>query len=542
MHRRRALFSLVTLAAAGCAGAGPDPIASPAATDTRDGARRRLEALAARYEALMAEHGRLEWSRYAGKTADGPEARRAMERLRKQERELFVEADRLLLRWGDDLVAPRQAALWRRGGLGLALLGDPKATELADELEAIINDHQFEHGGKRLTRGDLIAMRRSADPAARRETRRLEHQLHRRAAPVAKALLLRRRDLARELGVGSFYPALLELRGVPPKELDALFQRLDQQTRRPFARLMGELGKALGRRMVQPWDADFALRRLVSPPDERFAKERALPAAYALYRAFGIDLEKSKLDVTVRDFAFGGQTIGVRIPDDVRLVLNPLPGVRFQALTLHELGHAYAMTRTTATHPLYKAYEWVPGLTDPGFAEGIAEVFGRLLDEPRVLTEHLGLAPEEARRLIQARRLEDLLRIRRALASIAFERAALERPDADLDQISLLVERRYGGFFLGRDVEPVWATTPFLATYPVYIQSYTLAAVSAVQLREALKARFGERWISPEAGSWLTERMVEDGARWTFREKLIRATGRSLDPGPLLAFINGREP
>ena len=488
----------------------------------------------------MGEHGMHEWSRYAGKSADGPEAQRAMDALRARERGVFDEAYAALLRWGDDLVSPRQAELWRAGQLGLALLGDAKATTLADELEQIINSHRFEHRGKQLGRAELVMMRRSEDPAVRRETRRLEHQLHKKAAPVASELLARRRDLAREHGVRSFYGALLELRGISPKELDELLRTLDVQTRAPFARLLGELGKAVGR-MPAPWDADFALRKSVDPPDDRFERARALPAAYALYRAFGIDLEKPKpLDDTVRDFAFGGQTIGIRIPDDVRMVLNPLPGARFQALVLHELGHAYAMTRTTAGEAILKGYEWVPGLFDPGFAEGIAEVFGRLLDEPRVLTEHLGLTPEEAQRLVRARQIEDLLRIRRALAAIAFEAAVLERPDADLDRLSLMLERRYSGFFVPGDAEPVWANTPFLATYPVYIQSYTLAAVCAVQVRKALKARFGERWISPEAGAFLTEKMVADGARWTFREKLIRATGRPLDAGPLIEFVSGR--
>jgi hypothetical protein len=241
----------------------------------------------------------------------------------------------------------------------------------------------------------------------------------------------------------------------------------------------------------------------------------------------------------VRDFAFGGQSIGIVIPNDVRMVLNPLPGVRFQGLVLHELGHAYAMTRTREEHPLYKGYEWVPGLMDPGFAEGIAEVFARLLDEPRVLTEHLGLAPDEAERLIHARRMEDVLSIRRALFNIAFERAALEQPDADLDQISLQIERRFSGFYMPPDTEPVWATSAFFATYPVYRQSYTLASLCAVQVREALKKRFGEGWISPEAGKVLTETIVADGARWTFREKMIRLTGRPLEAAPLLAFMNG---
>jgi hypothetical protein len=542
VQRRDAILAVSSLLAA-CGGPEKSPFTSSGAgsvPNTRAAARQALGQLARRYEESMVEHGRLEWSRYAGKSRPGPQTERALESLRERERAVFREAEAILLRYGDDLVSPRQAALWHSGALGLTLLGDPKSAQLSDRLETIVNDHEFELEGKRLTRGDLVKLRRSDDAALRRQTRRLEHQLHLRAAPVARELFARRRQLAAELGVGSFYDRLLALRGVDTQTLDGLLAELDVKTRFAYARLIGELRKPMGGRVPAVWDVDYALQKSVNPPDDRFTPERALPAAYAIYRAFGIDLENPKLDVTVRDFAFGGQAIGLRIPDDVRLVLNPLPGVRFQALVLHELGHAYAMTRTRETHPLYKGYEWVPGLTDPGFAEGIAEVFGRLLDEPRVLTEHLGLAPDEAERLIHARRADDLLKIRRALSNIAFERAALENPDADLDQMSLAIERRYGGFGLPADAEPTWATSAFFASYPVYVQSYTLAALCAVQVRDELKRRFGPSFISPEAGRLLTEQMIADGARWTFREKMIRAIGRPLEAGPLLAFVNGK--
>jgi hypothetical protein len=282
---------------------------------------------------------------------------------------------------------------------------------------------------------------------------------------------------------------------------------------------------------------DWHVKSLSPIPDERFPANQALPTVYRVYRAFGIDLERSKLDVRLRDFAFGGQTIAIHTPDDVRLVVRPMPGLKAYSVLLHELGHAFGVTRTTATEPLYKSYEWVPGLEDPAYAEGLAETFARMLDEPRVLTELLGLGAEEAARVVKARKLETLASIRRALVAIQFERAALDQPEGNLDQLSLDIERRFSGTLVPRDAEPVWAGTPFLATYPVYIQSYQLASVMAVQVREALKARFGERWISPDAGAWLAERLVADGSRWTLAEKLVMTTGSPLDTGPLLRFL-----
>lgn len=532
MLRRQALAALLASLAAACA-AGPRPAAAPGGpAKSRREARARLFALAQHYEQLMREHGEHEWSRYAGHLAEGPAAQRRMEQLRAAEHEIFREAADVLERFGDRIVSPRQAELWRRGALGLGLLGDPRAAKLADELEALINGHQFQVDGQRVTRAEIAEMRRSDDARVRRRTRQLEHELHQKAAPVAAALLARRRELAKELGRPSFYTALLEVRGGDVPTTERVLNDLAQRTRRAF-------GEALsgGRRLrlaITSWDIDHVLHRQASVGHERFPRERARGVVEGIFAALGFDVAGWKLDVTVRDFAFGGQTIALRVPDDVRLVVRAPPGLRYYGLLLHEMGHAVAVRSTESAEPLYKGYEWVPGLLDPAYAEGVAEVFGRLLDEPRVLGEHLGLDATEIETVRRARRLETLVSIRRGLVAAAFERAALEQQAGNLDALSLDVERRLSGLLVPRDAEPVWATSPFLATYPVYTQSYQLAACLAVQVRDALKARFGDDWLSPRGGAWLRDRLLSDGARWTLNEKLVRTTASPLDATSLL--------
>lgn len=533
MHRRSFVSGLTALAAAGCGGA-VGPVSARAGSSAS--VRARLDALGERYQTLMVQHGTHEWQRYAGKLVEGPAAQAAMERLRRQEVELFEQARRALRDAPAGSVAPRQVELWRAGATGLTLLGDPEQSRLADELEAVISNHRFEHDGKEVTRKELMQMRRSPDAAVRRLTRTIEHGLHLEAAPIARRLLQRRRALARSLGLESFHAALLRVRGVD-RHAEAELARADRGTRRSMARLRARMRDVVGG-SAAPWDVDFALDALTTPPpDERFPAESTLDSAFAFYRALGIDLKTPPIDVTVREFAFGGQAIGVRIPSDVRLVIRPMPGARFTTTVLHELGHAFAMTRTEVDHAITAGYEWVPGLMDPAYAEGVAEVFGRMFDVSEVLTKHFGLMRDEARQLIAQRRLMTLVSVRRSLASVAIERALHDDPDADLDRVSLDLERRYGPTRLPRDAEPVWATSPFLATYPAYTQSYLLAAMVAVQVRDALRARFGRRWLGPDGGVHLQSRLVADGARWTLREKLVRCTGRPLDAGPLLRFI-----
>jgi len=510
---------------------------------TRSEARRRLSELGRAYERLMGEHGRHQHARYAGTLKDDASAHSAMAKLRVEEQDVFREADEIVRRFGVGIVSPRRLELWQKGALGLALLSDPRAAELSDALEAAIDAHAFVHDGRTLTRADLMKMQLSPDARVRRDVRRLEHQLHVKVAPIAGALIARRREVAKERGLPSFWSALLEVRGGDVPTIDRIFNELGRRSYRsyfdaltPVIRARGRL--AWSRRLVFPWDLEFRVARAAPVRDERFPAERAFDTAERIFAALGFDLAAHGLDIRQRDFAFGGQTIAVHVPDDVRLVVRPMPGPRYYALLLHELGHAVAAVSTRTTEPLFKGYEWVPGLVDPACAEGIAEVFAHLLDEPHVLREMVGLDDADTTATLRARRLRALVRLRKTMVGMTFERLALAQPNANLDTLSLDVERRHSGTVVPRDAEPIWAASPFLASYPVYQHAYTLAAVMAVQVNAALRQRFGPSFLSPRAGAWLRDRLMADGARWTLREKLVRTAGAPLDPVPLLRYLN----
>jgi hypothetical protein len=536
MQRRELLALLLSSTALACTEREPAVPTTSRPRNPQEEARQKLHDLSLRYELLMQEHGEHEWARYAGKLKEGPVAQQKMKSLRESEQEVFREAEAILKRFGDSVTTPRRADLWRRGALGLKLLGDPRSAELSDELEAVINNHQFVLDGTTYTRKQMAEMRRSDDAKARRNVRRLEHTLHLKAAPIATELIVRRREMGRDLEEHSFHVALLEVRGIKARDSWQVMDALHLRTQRKYFDIIKQL-RGVSEGALLPWDMDYAVKKLFTTPDERFDPTPALAKVFAIYQAFGIDLKKTGPNITVRDFAFNGQTIAVKIPGDVRLVIRPNPGMRYYATLLHELGHAVSDHATRETDPLFKTYEWVPGLVDPAYAEGIAEIFGRLLDEPAILMGHLGLSEDETTRVVAARKAEAALSIRRGWAFAHFEHLILEQPNINMDQLSLAIERQETGLPLPRDAEPTWATSPFLATYPVYTQSSQLAAALAVQVRDTLKVRFGAQWISPAAGKWIQDALCADGARWTLREKLVRATGRPLDPEPVIKWV-----
>ena len=511
----------------------PRPASAPAAPASA------VDALGAEFEGLMAEHGLAEWSRYAGE-AQGHDDGQRMASLRARER-TTLEALARACKAEAGALEPREVELWLKAERGLQLLGDPQATTLADRLEGLINDFSFSVDGKAVSRQQLGALARSDDPAERRAANRAWGKLQQEAAPVARELLRRRHQLARELGLGAgFHGALLELRGLSFDRLRLLLGQLDERTRPAYIDALVEARKAVGSAPVTAIDLDWLVKKLGAPPEQAFPAAQALPFARALWSALGVDLDHPRVRIDVRDFAFAGQTISIRVPDDVRAVVRPAPGVRFYATLMHELGHAFAATRNRESRPVFKGYEWVPGLTEPGCDEGVAEVFGRLLEEPEVLASHVpALSGADRAELLRLRARGELLGLRSRLVSIAFERAALDDPMQDLDELWRRLHRDLLGLEGPPDAAPTWATSPFLATYPVYTQSYVLAAMFSCQVRSALRARLGPSWVSPAAGELLASGLVADGARSRTDEKLRKLTGASLSVDAYASWLTG---
>lgn len=520
MQRRALILGLLSTVAAGCVAPRVPTGFEPAPSRSR--ARQRLGELAAEYERLCHEHGLTFHRRLSGEAdASGSE----LAELRRAEREVFEEAERLLEYHPDILVSPREAELWKRGALALRVLGDAESSRLADELEALQSDFPFELEGQRVTRADLAELGKSRQREERRQTRRAMHQLHVAAKPLAVQLMLRRQQLALEQGERSYWELMLRLRGVDRRRLERAMFRLMRETRRSSHRLLRHLRRLNHREPLAPWDVQWTLERSTRVPDHRFVAAQAEGFCKQLLSRLGIDLSAVKLQV--RDnLAFGGQSIAVRIPSDVRVTLRRRAGARFYATMLHELGHAFAATQVTTERAVYKGYEWVPGLFEPGFDEGFAEVFSLLLDEPEV-HEQLGLRRIERVLLVRYRRWSHLLGLRRLAARIQFERAAYRRPERDLDRLSLDYERRVQRLAVKDDTEPIWATSSLLPAYPVYIQSYLLAMMMSAQVMSAWKQQLGARWFSSEAAPWLA-RLVEEGSRWTLDEKLVLRTGAPL--------------
>ncbi len=535
---RRALLGLLLGLPVGCL--GPTAGRTFDALPDRDATRKRLIELGVEYERLMHQHGQLMFQSFSGAPSQAVDPK--LSALREDEAKLFTEAERLL-EYHEALVSPREAKLWQLGALGIKLLGDPETQRLADALRASHAEPPVVDG-QPVTRAKLAELMRSPRRAERDAAFEAIQAMQRRAGPIARELLMRRNERARQLGE-TYYAALLRLRHVDGPRAEGLIRRLVSGTDAAMAQLAGSLersaARSAGRRGQRaPQDLAFALDRVLRIPDEWFPGDKAVERALAVHRAFGFDL--SRIQLVMQEFSFAGQALAISVPDDVRVLVRPAPGVGLYSVLLHELGHAVAASQPTQLAALYKSYEWVAGLSEPAFDEGFAEIFGTLTGYSGVLVEHMGLDRRRAEHVAGAQRMRLMHATRRRIAWVSFEQRALGNPKQDLDRLARDIDSRLLGALHGPSA---WATNPLLADYPVYGQSYVLASLLAFQVHAALAARAGasqalregQPQVNHAAGAALAQELLAGGMRRSADEKLLVTTGRRLAVEPLLQHL-----
>jgi hypothetical protein len=502
-----------------------------------------LAALDADYEALARRVGAATWYSYVGAPADVPAEDPGV--VRAEFGPLFDRAGPTLAACAAaaDPATARALELWRRAALAWRLDADPDAVRLRVELERRVNEHAFERDGTRYSRAELSRLTRGDDETGRRLALELRGELHGAVLEDTLRLVELRRRAAAAVGGGTYAELLLAAQGVPVTLLDPLLEDLERRTRDAWEAVLLAGRDAAGLATDGPLrstDLPWLLDKLGGIPDERWPKERAWPAVVGTLAGLGIDVEALPLERVEGDFGYGGQTIALSIPDDVRMMINPLPGSRIWGTLLHETGHALQGVFTDVPAGMLKGYEWLAGASAPAYSEGMAELLGLLIGRPEFLARRTELSADERERFLAVWRARTLLGIRAQLVDVAVERA-LYVEGADVEAVEREATRRYLGVERPADAPPTWAATAFLAAYPCYMQNYVLADVVAAQVHRALAERFGPAWLgNAEVGAFLREALWRDGETREWTQRVRDATGTELSVDALLELLAGR--
>jgi hypothetical protein len=255
--------------------------------------------------------------------------------------------------------------------------------------------------------------------------------------------------------------------------------------------------------------------------DRAFPADRMLPALRATLADLGIRLDEQRnveLDVEPRPTKIPRAFCApIEVPDRVVLVMQPIGGPEDWHALFHEAGHTEHFAHTS---PLLTIEERKLG--DDAVTEGWAALFDSLVAEPAWLARSLDFprprdyAEEFATvYLFFARRFAAKLLYELELHA-ADDLAALRPRYVELLADALKVEPAASDYL--SDVDPGFYCT-------CYLRSWAFEA----QLRDSLRAEYGEGWFARrEAGSLLRE-LWELGQRPTADELLRDVTGADLE-------------
>ena len=514
-----------------------------------------IERFISRLEARVApaeKAAREAWWRLA--TTGTEEAQREYVRAGMEYTRLFADRDGYenVARWHEERDALEDSLLRRQVEVLYQTFaghqGDEEILQRIQELEAranaIYGNHRGVVEGREVGENEIREiLRSSGDGALRREVWEASKTVGRVVEETVRELARLRNRLAREAGYPDHYHRSLDLQEIDAAELDRIMADLESATDAPFKRLRADLDARLerefGAEVVRPWHlSDPFFQEPPEDPDldvDRYFRDKDVgDLTLKTYDSLGLDVR----GVMARSDLYGRAgknqhafclSVGREYPYDVRVLANIRTDAYWMNTMLHEFGHAVYDRHINPRLPYF-----LRTVAHTCTTEAIALMMGSLAEEPGWLEKIAGVPREElaAERLAARRRADRLVFTRWALVVFNFERKLYADPDrADLNSLwwdlverLQLVERPPG-----RD-EPDWAAKIHVAVAPVYYHNYVLGNLISAQLRSYIESHVthGPFYENEVAGRYLVEAFFGPGARESWQDTVLRATGEPL--------------
>jgi hypothetical protein len=326
-------------------------------------------------------------------------------------------------------------------------------------------------------------------------------------------------------------------KGISLRELERVLDAASRASAEAYALLRERwFGKLLGPdRDDTPTSNHTSYLRRLSPLEQTYTKEQAVPVCVATLERLGFDLEQMpgiRLDLDDRpQKSPRACVIASDPPNVVHLITRAQGGLHDYQAFLHEAGHAlhyagcdpnlpYTFRRLSRDHALTEIYSY------------IVEAISR---EPAWHAEHFGLSDEQAAENAEATVFLEALLFRRYTAKLQYELGFWGRfpedggtPGGYSELLTAATGIRYPSENYLSDMDSGF-----------YSADYLRAWIRSAQLRSHLVSEVGEDWWrSPETGERLRG-LFREGTRPTSEEIAARIGFEPLDTAPLLHELAG---
>ena len=297
----------------------------------------------------------------------------------------------------------------------------------------------------------------------------------------------------------------LEQEGISYDRLTSMVQHLGELANGPFRDSLSRYSSEIIGRPAEYYDDYYFFRNRVFRKYSKTlpTKEKPISKIVRTMKQMGLDASKIKVDDADRKGKNASAFCsGIKIPTDVRISYRKANPLEDFSSVFHEFGHGIHFSSIDAGASFADRY---------GVASGVAEIFSiffeGLIHEKPYLTAELGLAAEVADDILRRFRFNSLffatfyaanstLKLRYWHDGLSFD--ALDGVYSDLTERFLGI--RYPGAY--------WKLHHVMPEYFLYSPSYLIAAVRALELRNMLLARFGEKyWRERDSGKAVLELM-----------------------------------
>ncbi|MCK4329146.1 hypothetical protein KAX02_04830 [candidate division WOR-3 bacterium] len=370
-------------------------------------------------------------------------------------------------------------------------------------------------------------MRKDEDRDVRREAYLCDNPLGELLEDEGRKLFSIRNNLAKELGFENYPQCILSLLGIPLDRLLSIFEEIRENTEKQYKNFLISARQELSVKEIMPWDISFMLQRMTSLPDKYFPRNNIIPSLKKTVEGFGLNFDLLKINIRFADIPYGGLCFGIKIPDDMRILLNPKDGHVWYGATYHEFGHAIHGASIKQDSFLLRQCEGA-------FSEGMADIWGVIPSLPEWLKSHTTLRHAEIKNFMESRITNLIQGMRNIIMWSNFEIEVYKNPESDLNE---LWNRMFKKYLLIEANGKSWASNYFVLTYPMYSHSYVISGLIKEQLYTSLRKKFGMILGNPDVINYITKNLYSDGCLTPWFEKIEKITGKPFGPDDYIKSI-----
>ncbi|MGB9695294.1 MAG: M2 family metallopeptidase [Caldisericaceae bacterium] len=421
------------------------------------------------------------------------------------------------------------------------------------EIEGIFANYRAKIDGKEVTNNDISEiLTKSSDSLLRKKAWVAGKEIGQEIAPRLIELIKLRNENAKTLGFNNYYDMMMELSELSTEQIHSMFRDFKEQTDGIFTEIKSDIDSTLAKKYevektdIAPWHyGDLWFQEVPEIDDFNydaiFKNKDIAELVKKTYDSIGLDIRDilAKSDLYERkgknQHAF---TISINRTDDVRVLENIKPNIKWAETTLHEYGHA--------VYDKYIRKDIPYLLREPAHiftTEAVAMFFGRRARDAEWYGKIVNVSNNTLKEI--EHRLEKLLKYQLAItarwviAFVFFEKELYRDPEGDLNNLwyDIVHELQYVNVPKERRQFPDWAAKIHFGSSPVYYHNYLLGEMTASQFEHYIKNNIGDSLIDRRAGEFFVENIFKPGSMYRWDELIDKGTGEALNPAFLVEQI-----